>query len=117
MHKGQLLKDLIKKSPFTQKKVAQGVDIDERYFSVLLKDSEVKHDLIRKVCDFLNVDMDKYFSDEPIAQDGDYMTKYIDAMEKLTKTQEDLLNCKAELMIYKSKVMEYEIKFGKLKTS
>lgn len=117
MHKGRILKDLIKKSPYTQKKVAEGVDIDEKYFSVLLKNSEVKYDVIRKVCEFLGVDMEKYFSDDPFIQQDDYMTKYIDAMEKLTKSQEELLACKAELMTYKSKVMEYEMKFGKLETN
>lgn len=112
MHKGQVLKNLIKKSSYTQKKVAQEIGVEERYFGVLLKDSNVKDELIQRVCDFLEVDVEKHFSTEE--DDKNYMAKYIDAMEKLTQTQNELLRCKAELMNSKIELQDYKHKFGKL---
>ena len=62
------------------------MDIDEKYFSALLKNAHLKDEIVDKVCEFLGIIKEDYFSPdaEPIVADGGgaYKKKYEELLGK-----------------------------------
>lgn len=96
MHKGETLKGLIKKSSFTQRKVAGELGVDEQYFSRLLKEENLKDDIVEKACAFIGVDYDKHFGAGVQEPEGDYISTL--NFNQYLREKSDWLNEKHELL-------------------
>lgn len=91
MHRGEILKNLIKRSSYTQKNVAEGIGIDHQYFSRLLKNKDLRDEVIDKVCAFLGVDREKHFNEDALLDESDlYKKKYMDAQREFLEKEVEL---------------------------
>ena len=83
MHKGLILKDLIKNSKHSQKEVAKHLNIDPSYLSLILRDADLKDDVIERACAFLGIDQREHFIEDKTNSSTDgYKAKYEALMEK-----------------------------------
>ena len=106
IHKGEKLRELIRKNKAKNIEIAKHIGINSNYLSTLFKDPNLSDEIIEKACEFLGIDMKDHFTNRH--DDEVYMEKYILAMEELTKTQAQLIECKNELLMYKKKYGELE---------
>ena len=99
MHRGNILKALIKQNGFTQGKVAEALGYDQAYFSKLLKDQDLKNSYIDKVCAVIGVDRDKHFTEEALASPSElYRKKHDQVLEKYLVEKEQWLDQKKQLL-------------------
>ena len=106
IHKGEKLRELIRKNKAKNIDVAKHIGINSNYLSTLFKDPDLSDEIISKACEFLSIDMNEHFVDT--LGNEQYMDKYITAMEELTKAQAALIDCKNELLQYKEKYGELD---------
>ena len=106
IHKGEKLRELIRKNKAKNINVAKHIGINSNYLSTLFKDPDLSDEIIGKACEFLGIDMDEHFIDT--LGNEQFMDKYIAAMEQLTQTQAALIECKNELLLYKKRYGELD---------
>ena len=96
LHKGKILKDLIKSSSYTQTEIAEKIGLHKSQLSTLLNRPDIKDDVIITVCDILNVDKEIYFTES--SSDTSYKSKYEKLKETYLNEKEQWLNKAEELM-------------------
>jgi len=98
MNKGATLKRLIKKSKFTQRKLAEELGTTEGYFGILLKDANLASETIERVCEIIGIDPSEHFApshsnvNELQEEYGKLKEKYLSEKEGLLSEKGDLLN-------------------------
>lgn len=112
VHKGEVLRKLIREKKTTGGKVAEHLGINRSYLSTLFNDPNLKDEYIDKACDFLGVDRDEYFSED--SEQNSYINKYIEAMERLTNLQADNIELMKENAHLKEELEQYRSKYGVL---
>lgn len=96
MNQGDVLKKLIKKSKFTQRKIAEELGIKENYLSMLLKNAKLPDDIIERTCEILNINSNDYFSLD-IPQVNNIQQRYERLQERYDKLTEKHFTEKTKL--------------------
>ena len=117
IHKGEILRKLIRDKRSTVGKVAEHLGLNRSYLSTLLNDPNLKEDFIERACEFLGVDKDQYFSENPLPPAGSLMEKYVRAIERLNELQAENIILVKENASLKSKLDTYEHQYGPLDES
>ena len=135
MHKGLIIKDLIKRSDYTQKEIASAIKISPQALSVYLKEKDLKDSVINDVCEFLGIDKDEHFSSSAELTDGEaggvFQKKYEELlMEKgkwleekhsfvnqLGDVQKELHELRSEIFRKDRKIASLEEELSEFKTN
>lgn len=107
MNKGAALKDLIRNSKFSQRYIAQQLDVNESYISLQLRNPNLADDFIKNVCDILNMDMTEHFIEENTPTTN-YKSKYEKLKETYLNEKAEWLN-KAERLLAENHALKEEI--------
>ena len=112
MHKGQILKKLIKSSSFTQRKVADHLGVSENYLSTILKDANLKDEIVDPVCALLGINRDEHFIEDDSSNKVSYKQKYEDLQDKYMEEKEAWLTDKQASILRESELNNevYELK-------
>lgn len=78
-HKGDILKDAIKKSEYTITQVAEGIGINRSQFSTMLNSTTIKDEIIQKICDFIGISWESHFTEDA---SENFERKYYELLEK-----------------------------------
>ena len=96
LHKGKILKELIKSSSYTQATIAEKIDINKSQFSTLLNRPDIKEEIIDSVCEALGINKEEhFFISTPTL---DYKSRYEALQEKYFEEKTQLLNQVQQLM-------------------
>jgi len=106
MIKGKVLKQLIKQSSYTQRKIARELDVTDSYVSQQLNSAEPNGDFIQQVCELIGIDPKDAFSEIEI----DYKSRYEALQEKYFTEKTQWLNQVQQLMTEVHSLKEENLK-------
>ena len=76
-----------------QTKVGEALGYDHTYFSRLLRDENLRDDIVDKACEFLGIDKDKYFNENAfLTNDDSFQLKYEALLDRYLVEKERWLN-------------------------
>lgn len=106
MGKGETLKQIIKKSKFNQRDIANKLGYKDSYVSLQLKKTEPSDEFITKLCELLEIDPEAIF----LNVDVDYKSKYEELKEKYLDEKSEWLNKAEKLMAENHELKEENLK-------